>query len=126
MHKHNTGRRLSKNLCIDHPNPEEIVRALNMLMIRSIFEGDKCYPKDWMTRGRWKVELKDNNNVAIYSHINTSTMRLMQRKSCSVRLVKSSFSFVRSDYRSVAKLQLSNLNHELLVYVCKLPLRSCC
>ena len=76
-HQCDAGRRLNKNLCVEHPNPEEIVRALNTLMIRSIFESDKAYPKDWLTRGRWKVELKDNNNVPIYANINTSTIRLM-------------------------------------------------
>lgn len=48
------------------------MRALNILMIRSIFEHDKSYPRDWMTRGRWKVEIKGDDNKPIYANINTS------------------------------------------------------
>jgi hypothetical protein len=42
-------------------------------MIRCIFENDKAYPKDWMTRGRLKVEVKNKDtNTPVYSYIKTS------------------------------------------------------
>jgi hypothetical protein len=43
-------------------------------MLRTIIEGHKAYPKDWMTRGRFKVEILDDKKKPIYPHITNSTI----------------------------------------------------
>ena len=48
------GRRMAKALCVPEPTIEELVAICKQLRIPYVAE-DKAYPRDWLTRGRLRV-----------------------------------------------------------------------
>eukprot|EP01054_Gregarina_sp_Poly1_P000006 Gregarina_sp_Poly_1__5@NODE_1001_length_5410_cov_144_854950_g702_i0_p3_GENE_NODE_1001_length_5410_cov_144_854950_g702_i0NODE_1001_length_5410_cov_144_854950_g702_i0_p3_ORF_typecomplete_len190_score27_24SRP19/PF01922_17/4_6e26_NODE_1001_length_5410_cov_144_854950_g702_i032773846 len=59
------GRRLKKELAIQNPTAQGVAQACSTLQLRWVLE-DKCYPRDFLLRGRVRVELfQDPSNKAI-------------------------------------------------------------
>lgn len=61
LKKRKDGRRISQDDAIESPGIAEIVGACEALGLVTIVE-DKCYPRDWMIRGRVRVQLKNNES----------------------------------------------------------------
>lgn len=50
------GRRIPKSLAIENPDAKDIAEACTVLGLRWLWE-DKCYPRDFLLRGRVRIEL---------------------------------------------------------------------
>jgi len=52
------GRRLPKDKCVSNPSVQEMGEVTKLLGVRYVVEPDKAYPRDFLLRGRLRVELK--------------------------------------------------------------------
>lgn len=66
------GRRVPKDIAVDKPKLDEISAVLEFLKLRHCVELDKAYPRDWLTRGRVRVLLKDEHGQLMHPVIETS------------------------------------------------------
>ncbi|EER19543.1 Signal recognition particle 19 kDa protein, putative [Perkinsus marinus ATCC 50983] len=62
------GRRIAKAKCVENPTVVEMGEACRELHIPCVLE-DKCYPRDWLVRGRLRVKLSDDNGKPLVSEI---------------------------------------------------------
>ena len=66
------GRRVSAHKAIDRPTLADIVEALQVLNVPYVIE-NKAYPRDWLVRGRVRVNLSaisdDSMNTSMCSSI---------------------------------------------------------
>lgn len=56
---HSEGRRVSKDMAVENPLAESLVRACQSIGVFSVFEGHKTHPKDWANPGRIRVQIKN-------------------------------------------------------------------
>ena len=66
------GRRVPKEVAVEHPKLEEISSVLEFLKIKHCVEWDKAYSRDWLTKGRVRVLLKDEHGQMMHPTIETS------------------------------------------------------
>ncbi|KAF4656681.1 signal recognition particle 19kDa [Perkinsus olseni] len=62
------GRRIAKAKCVENPTVLEMGEACRHLQIPCVLE-DKCYPRDWLVRGRLRVKLTDDDGKPLRSEI---------------------------------------------------------
>ena len=58
------GRRVGKKLAVENPLARDIVDAVQVLGLETLFEPDKQHPKDWANPGRVKVLVKQKGRLA--------------------------------------------------------------
>ncbi len=66
------GRRVPKEVAVEKPKLEEMSAVLEFLKIRHCIEYDKAYPRDWLTKGRVRVLLKDEHGQLMHPVIESS------------------------------------------------------
>ena len=81
------GRRIPKEVAVDNPHLEEIGEALRFLGLRAMPEA-KAYPRDWLTPGRVRVELKRADGSDAHPEIKTKK-QLMVRMAETIAKLKS-------------------------------------
>eukprot|EP00400_MALV-I_sp_L67-5_P000807 gene807-984_t len=81
------GRRIPKEKAVENPQLEEIAEICRNLGLKNVGEA-KCYPRDWLTPGRVRVELKDANGSSVHPEIKTKK-QLMLKLSEQIKLLKS-------------------------------------
>lgn len=57
------GRRVGKESAVRNPLAREIVDAVQLLGLDTVFEPGKTHPKDWSNPGRVKVLVKENGSA---------------------------------------------------------------
>lgn len=57
------GRRVGKKLAVRNPLAREIVDAVQLLGLDTVFEPGKTHPKDWSNPGRVRVLVKENGSA---------------------------------------------------------------
>lgn len=57
------GRRVGKEFAVRNPLAREIVDAVQLLGLDTVFEPGKTHPKDWSNPGRVRVLVKENGSV---------------------------------------------------------------
>ena len=57
------GRRVGKEEAVSNPLAREIVDAVQMLGLKTVFEPAKTHPKDWSNPGRVRVLVKENGRA---------------------------------------------------------------
>lgn len=57
------GRRVGKELAVQNPLAREIVDAVQLLGLDTVFEPGKLHPKDWSNPGRVRVLIKEGGRV---------------------------------------------------------------
>lgn len=57
------GRRVAKEFAVRNPLAREIVDAVQLLGLDTVFEPGKTHPKDWSNPGRVRVLVKENGSV---------------------------------------------------------------
>lgn len=58
------GRRVGRKLAVENPLARDIVDAVQVLGLETLFEPDKQHPKDWANPGRVKVLVKQKGRLA--------------------------------------------------------------
>jgi len=66
------GRRVPKEYAVADPTLEELSYAVGMCRIKNIIEPHKAYSRDFLERGRLKVEIFDKEGKPLNSDITTS------------------------------------------------------
>lgn len=66
------GRKIAKELAIADPTVEEISMAVGMCRIKNIIEPHKAYSRDFLERGRLKVQIFDKDGKPMNSDLPTS------------------------------------------------------
>eukprot|EP01018_Ginkgo_biloba_P011742 Gb_01154 [translate_table: standard] len=59
------GRRISASKACENPNCLEIGDSCNFLKLPCVIEADKAYPRDFMQRGRVRVQLKREDGTLV-------------------------------------------------------------
>ena len=54
------GRRVSAELAVQNPLAREVVDAVQLLGLKTVFEPGKMHPKDWANPGRVRVLVKED------------------------------------------------------------------
>lgn len=57
------GRRVSQELAVQNPLAREIVDAVQLLGLDTVFEPGKIHPRDWSNPGRVRVLIKEGGRV---------------------------------------------------------------
>lgn len=57
------GRRVGKKFAVRNPLAREIVDAVQLLGLDTVFEPGKTHPKDWSNPGRVRVLVKENGSA---------------------------------------------------------------
>ncbi len=57
------GRRVGRELAVPNPLAREIVEAVQLLGLDTVFEPGKVHPKDWSNPGRVRVLLKEGGKL---------------------------------------------------------------
>ncbi|KAK4694303.1 signal recognition particle subunit SRP19, partial [Lecanoromycetidae sp. Uapishka_2] len=57
------GRRVGMELAVENPLAREIVDAVQLLGLKTVFEPGKMHPKDWSNPGRVRVLVKENGKA---------------------------------------------------------------
>ena len=57
------GRRVGADLAISNPLAREIVDAVQLLGLKTVFEPGKMHPKDWANPGRVRVLVKEDGKA---------------------------------------------------------------
>eukprot|EP01123_Difflugia_compressa_P004139 TRINITY_DN15497_c0_g1_i1.p1 TRINITY_DN15497_c0_g1~~TRINITY_DN15497_c0_g1_i1.p1 ORF type:complete len:162 (-),score=25.85 TRINITY_DN15497_c0_g1_i1:205-624(-) len=71
------GRRIPKNKSVDNPKPSEIADVCRQMGFQCIIEAEKCYPRNFLLKGRVRVELKTGDGNPINPNIpNRRTLML--------------------------------------------------
>eukprot|EP01056_Protomagalhaensia_sp_Gyna25_P000403 Protomagalhaensia_sp_Gyna_25__402@NODE_118_length_5105_cov_114_513028_g92_i0_p4_GENE_NODE_118_length_5105_cov_114_513028_g92_i0NODE_118_length_5105_cov_114_513028_g92_i0_p4_ORF_typecomplete_len236_score43_40SRP19/PF01922_17/1_1e04SRP19/PF01922_17/5e25BAF1_ABF1/PF04684_13/0_016_NODE_118_length_5105_cov_114_513028_g92_i025243231 len=65
---HKRGRRVTRSLAVPNPFPEEVAEACSQLGLRWVLE-DKCYPRDFLLRGRIRVELLHPTKLPVNANV---------------------------------------------------------
>jgi len=52
------GRRIPKNKAVDNPKPNEIAEVCKQLGIQCVVEQEKYYPRNFLLKGRVRIQLK--------------------------------------------------------------------
>jgi signal recognition particle subunit SRP19 len=77
------GRRVGREEAVANPLAREIVDAVQMLGLKTVFEPAKTHPKDWSNPGRVRVLVKENgrartagvkNSMLLYSYLHSMTI----------------------------------------------------
>ncbi|KAF4667593.1 signal recognition particle 19kDa [Perkinsus chesapeaki] len=62
------GRRIAKTKCVENPTIAEMGEACRELGVPCVLE-DKCYPRDWLIRGRLRVRIIDDSGKPLRADI---------------------------------------------------------
>ncbi|KAK3238138.1 hypothetical protein CYMTET_51830 [Cymbomonas tetramitiformis] len=71
------GRRIPKDLATENPHPLEIYESCATLKLNAELE-DKCYSRDYLQRGRVRVQIKDDAGNPINPDIPTRRSLLIE------------------------------------------------
>lgn len=67
-----SGRKVAKEYSVEDPTVEEVSRAVGMCKIKNIIEPHKAYSRDFLERGRLKVEVFDKDGKPVNALIPSS------------------------------------------------------
>eukprot|EP01057_Protomagalhaensia_wolfi_P004706 Protomagalhaensia_wolfi_Nauph_80__4705@NODE_487_length_2443_cov_138_526622_g367_i0_p3_GENE_NODE_487_length_2443_cov_138_526622_g367_i0NODE_487_length_2443_cov_138_526622_g367_i0_p3_ORF_typecomplete_len228_score52_05SRP19/PF01922_17/4_8e03SRP19/PF01922_17/1_1e24Treacle/PF03546_14/8_2_NODE_487_length_2443_cov_138_526622_g367_i09031586 len=65
---HKQGRKVARSFAVPNPIPEEVAEACSQLGLRWVLE-DKCYPRDFLLRGRIRVELLHPTKLPVNANL---------------------------------------------------------
>lgn len=76
------GRRVNKELAVENPLAREIVDAVQLLGLKTVFEPGKMHPKDWANPGRVRVLVKEGGRARSGKVKNSESYTLCAQGGC--------------------------------------------